>query len=127
MSAGAALIEAAVAALRELGGLSGVYEARPVQAVAPYATVEAGLELDWGHKSGIGRELRLTVTLHDLGEWPARLRGLGAEAVAAIEAMDAELDGWRLASLIFVRSMTVAHGTGRWTLTIEWRARMLAG
>jgi hypothetical protein len=38
--------------------------------VAPYAIVETGPEIDWSHKSGAGRELRLAVTLRDKGERP---------------------------------------------------------
>jgi hypothetical protein len=124
--AGAALIAAAMAALREIDGLTGVYEAMPLQAAAPYATVEAGLESDWSHKSGSGRETRLTVTLRDHGERPARLRGLAAESQAALDGIGPELGDWRLVTLNFVRSMTVAESAGRWTLTIDYRARMLA-
>jgi hypothetical protein len=125
-SASAALVAAAMAALRDVAGLSGVQEEMPVQAAAPHAMVGAGLETDWSHKSGTGRELRLTVMLRDQGERPARLRALAAEAEAALQEMPVELDGWRLVTLNFVRSMTVAESTGRWTLTLDYRARMLA-
>lgn len=125
MSAAEALATAAMAALREVAALTGVHEAMPVQAAAPYATVEAGLEVDWGHKSGAGRELRLTVTLHDRGERPARLRGLAAAAQAALTGLAAG-DGWQLVTLVFVRSMIVPQGTGNWTATLDYRARLLA-
>ena len=36
-------------------------------------------------------------------------------------------DGWQLVTLVFVRSMTVAEGAGRWAITLDYRARMLAG
>jgi len=124
--AGAAVIAAAMAALREIGGLTGIHEAMPLQAASPYATIEAGLESDWSHKSGSGRETRLTVTLRDQGERPTRLRGLAAEVAAALEEIGPELEGWRLVTLNFVRSMTVAESAGRWALTIDYRARMLA-
>jgi hypothetical protein len=125
MSAGEALVAAAVAALREVTGLAGVHEAMPVQAAPPYATVEAGLETDWGHKSGGGREVRLTVTLRDQGERPARLRALAAAAQAALDGL-AVGDGWQLVTLVFARSMIVPDGAGRWLLTLDYRARMLA-
>lgn len=126
MSASQALIAAAGDALRSVAGLTGVHEALPVQAVLPYATVEAGVESDWGHKSGAGRELRLSVVLRDAGERPERLRALGAAAQAAVEAIDPALAGWRLVTLVPVRAMTVAEGPGRWILTLDYRARMLA-
>ena len=126
MSASQALIAAASDALRAIAGLTGVHEAMPVQAALPYVTIEAGLESDWGHKSGAGRELRLSLVLRDGGERPDRLRALGTAAQAAIEAIDPALAGWRLVTLVLVRAMTVAEGPGRWILTLDYRARMLA-
>ncbi|MEA3042315.1 MAG: hypothetical protein QOJ53_205 [Sphingomonadales bacterium] len=125
-SASATLVAAAMAALREVAGLSGVHEEMPIQAAAPHAMVGAGLETDWSHKSGAGRELRLSVILRDQSERPGRLRALAAKAEAALQEMPVELDGWRLVTLVFVRSMTVAESSGRWALTLDYRARMLA-
>jgi len=125
-SASATLVAAAMAALQDIAGLSGVHGEMPIQAAPPHAMVGAGLETDWSHKSGAGRELRLSVILRDQGERPARLRMLAAEAEAALQEMAVELDGWRLVTLNFVRSMTVAESTGRWALTLDYRARMLA-
>jgi hypothetical protein len=124
--ASAAVIAAAMAALREVGGLTGSHEAMPLQAAPPYATVAAGLEADWSHKSGLGREARLTVTLIDQGERPTRLRRLAAEVAEALEGIGPELDGWQLVTLVFVRSMIIAQSAGRWALTLDYRARMLA-
>ena len=125
MSASQALAAAAADALRGVAGLTGVHDAMPIQAAPPYAIVETGLETDWGHKSGRGRELRLTVTLRDQGERPARLRGLAAEAQAAIDGL-AAVDGWQLVTLVFVRGMTVAESAGKWVTVLDYRARMLA-
>jgi hypothetical protein len=125
MSASRALIAAAAEALGALPALTGVHEAMPIQAAAPHAIVEAGLELDWGHKSGRGRELRLIVTLRDEGERPDRLRLLAAAAQAALGGL-AAVDGWQLVTLIFVRSMTVAEGAGKWATVMDYRARLLA-
>jgi hypothetical protein len=124
MTAGEVLAAAAADALRQVAALSGVHEAMPVQAAPPYATVAAGLETDWGHKSGAGREVRLTVTVRDQGERPARLRRLAGEAQVALGGL-AVGDGWQLVTLVFVRSMTVAEGAGRWATTLDYRARML--
>ena len=126
MSASQVLIAGAAEALRAIAGLTGVHEAMPVQAALPYVTIEAGLENDWGHKGGAGRELRLSVVLRDGGERPERLRALGGAAQAAIEAIGPALAGWRLVTLVPLRAMTVAEGPGRWILTLDYRARMLA-
>ena len=126
--AGAALEAAAIEAVRNATGV-GVYRGPPVQAAAPYAVVEAGPESDWSHKSGDGRELRLAVTIHDKGEAPARLRPLAAAAEKAIGTLPGELDGWRLVTVRFLRSMTVppraGSPNGSWAALIEFRARML--
>jgi hypothetical protein len=100
-----------------------------VQAAVCYAVVEPGLESDWSHKSGRGREVRLAVTLWDRGERPARLKALTEEAEAAVLAIVGVLQGWRLVSVHFQRCRTVPPGKGSpdaaWAAVIEFRARML--
>lgn len=125
MNAGTALLEAAGAALAEVEGLNGIHEGRPVQAAHPYVTLGTGLELDWSHKNGAGREVRLALMLRDKGERSARLRALAAAAEAAIEGLDGEMGGWRLVSLGFLRGQVRAEASGEWTATSEYRARML--
>jgi hypothetical protein len=128
-AAGAALQARAAAALRTLAGLA-VHEWRPLKAAGPWALVEAGPERDWGHKSGAGREVRLSATLFDQGERPARLHALAAAAEAALAGIEGEADGWQLVSLCFLRSRIVpprAPGPDAVTsLVMEYRARMLA-
>lgn len=123
--AGETLVAAAMAALDGAAGIGTVHDGAPLQAVLPYALVECGPESDWSHKTGEGRELRLAVTVRDGGERPRRLRALMSGAEAAIEELPAELDGWRLVSLSFMRSRTVAEGRGKWAGVSEYRARML--
>ena len=123
--AGQALAEAALAALREIADLNGVYDGAPLTAAFPYAVVETGPEGDWSHKSGEGRELRLSLLLRDKGERPARLRGLVSAVEAAAGAIGPDLAGWRLVNLLFLRG-SMLRGTGAaWTAAIEYRARLL--
>jgi hypothetical protein len=125
--AGSALQAAALEALEALG-LGGVYPGPPLQAAHPHAIVECGPEVDWGHKSGRGRELRLSVTLRDLGERPDRAQAFADVVEAAVEA-GLDVEGWRLVTLALVRRRTVAEGRGGkagWAVAIEFRARMLA-
>lgn len=124
-SAGEALIAAVTAALGEVAGLNGVYDGPPLQAAFPYAVVDAGPESDWSHKSGEGRELRLAVTIRDQGERPARLRALIRAAEAAIGGIERDLDGWRLVTLVFLRSRMLRETGAAWAAAIEFRARML--
>jgi len=124
--AAAALRAAAIEALEALE-LGGVYPGPPLQAAFPYALVECGPEVDWGHKSGRGRELRLAVTLRDSGERPERAQAFAEVAEAVLEA-GLEIEGWRLVTLALVRARTLAEGRGGrmgWAVALDYRARML--
>ena len=125
--AGEVLQQAAVEALRTIDGL-GVYDAAPVQAVVPYAVIEAGPETDWSHKSGLGRELRLAVTVRDAGERPVRLRQMVSAVEAAVGQLSNQLPGWQVVTLQYLKSRTLpARARGEpWVAVIEYRARMLA-
>jgi hypothetical protein len=123
--AGQALAEAILASLRTLEGLNGVYDGPPLSAAFPYAVVEAGPESDWSHKSGEGRELRLSIQVHDKGERPARLRALLAEIEAKMMQTGSDLAGWRLVTLVFVREAMLRSTGAAWTGTIDYRARLL--
>ncbi|HWT11981.1 MAG TPA: DUF3168 domain-containing protein [Allosphingosinicella sp.] len=125
MTAGEALAALVAEALAGLSELNGRYEGPPLQAAFPFATVEAGLETDWSHKSGLGREVRLTVILRDRGE-PSRLRRLAGEAETAIAAAGAAAGGWRIVTLTFLRSRLFAEAERQWTAALDYRARMLS-
>lgn len=122
-SASEALLAAAAAALRAIGGL-GVYDGAPVRAAFPHALIEIGPESDWGHKSGEGREIRLATVLKDAGERPARLRALTGEAEAALAGLPPQLEGWRLVTMTLLRGQLV-RDKAAWAGMIEFRARML--
>jgi len=124
--AGEMLAEAAAAALAEVPELNGCYPGPPLQAALPYATVEAGLETDWGHKSGAGREVRLTVTLRDAGQRPERLRRLAARAEAALGEVGGAIGGWRIVTFAYLRGRLLPDGNGRWASVLDYRARMLS-
>lgn len=124
-SASEALVAAATAALGEVAGLNGTHDGPPIQAAFPYALIDAGPESDWSHKSGTGRELRLAVTIRDQGERPARLRALMRAVDDAIGALDGELAGWRLVTMVFLRSRMLREPGAAWAAAIDYRARML--
>lgn len=130
MSAESVIQAALVAALRgdaALGAaLNGVFEGPQGKATAPFAEIGELLSVDWSTKDAAGREVRLAVTVRDAAETPARLHALAGLAGAAIEALPRDLDGWRIASLSFVRTRVVRGGPGRWSAIIEYRVRMMA-
>jgi hypothetical protein len=127
MSAAAdALRAASVAALEGISGIGRVYDAPPVTASAPHALVEIDADMDWGHKSGAGRELRLAATLTGDGERPIRLRASAAAAEAALAALSGEYQGWRVVTMRRLRSRELRRSKSGWAAVIEFRARMLA-
>lgn len=108
------------------GEVTAIFDAPPLRGLRPYALVEEAVLTDWGTKDMAGREARIAVTLFDSGERPARLRLLAGEVEAAIEAVPRAIgDGWRIASLAFVRGRTLREGDGRWASASEYRVRML--
>lgn len=123
--AGQALTDAAMAALRAVEGLNHVYDGPPLSAAFPYAVVEVGPESDWSHKSGEGRELRLSLLIRDKGERPTRLRGLVAEIEDLTMQIGAELPGWRLVNLVFLREAMLRETGATWSAAIDYRARLL--
>jgi hypothetical protein len=123
--AGQALAETVIAALRAVDGLNNVYEGPPLTAAFPHAIVEAGPESDWSHKSGEGRELRLSILVREKGERPARLRGLVAAIEARVAQIGADLAGWRLVNLVFVREAMLRETGAAWSAAIDYRARLL--
>ncbi|MBU3078469.1 DUF3168 domain-containing protein [Sphingomonas quercus] len=131
MSAAAAVVQAAlVAALaadsRIAAAVSGVHDGPPARAAFPYVAIDGGTTSDWSVKDASGREHRIAITIWDDGRSPARLHGLMAAAEEAIEAMDEDLDGHRIASILFVRGRVVRDAAGPWAGMIEYRVRTLA-
>ena len=122
--AGEELQAAVIATLEAVQGL-GVFCLAPLQAPIPYASVDAGLESDWSHKSGEGREVRLAVTIRDEGERPDRVQRLAGEVEAAIGTVGAATASWSIASMRFLRRSMVREQRRGWTAVIEYRARML--
>jgi hypothetical protein len=127
MGAGEALQAAAMTALGTIDGL-GIYEGPPVQAVYPYAVIEAGPESDWSHKTGQGRDVRFAVTLRDRGERPVRLRALMDQSETALATLSGNISGWQLVTMLFLRSKLVREPTNSgqiWAAMIEYRALMM--
>ena len=130
MSAQAVLGEVLVVVLKAHAGVArlvtAVFDAPPVRAARPYAEVAEALLTDWSTKDMAGREGRIAIVLRDAGERPVRLRDLAGEVDAAVEALPRDLgEGWRIASLVPVRSRIVREGDGLWAGTNEYRVRML--
>jgi hypothetical protein len=121
--AGEAVQAAVVAALA--GALDGaaVFDAAPVRASPPFAVVEEPAAADWSAADVDGRELRLTVTITDVGERPVRLRALMTAAERAVAGLSGAMGDWQVASVVLARSRIVRTGE-RWRGGVEWRVRV---
>ena len=130
MSVHEQLTAALVAALAEHGPLAavltGVFDGAPARCALPWAQVVEPVLVDWSTKDMAGREGRVSVILRDAGERPVRLRMLAGAAEDALAAMPGAIgEGWRVVTLLPVRSRIVADGPGKWMAAGEWRVRML--
>ncbi len=122
MSAGAALQQAMALRIGAIAEIGGVYDGPPARAAFPYVAIDAGNESDWGHKSGMGREVLVAATLWD--EEPARIHPL-ADAVEAAVLETNPVEGWQVVSLVLVRRRIVRDVAGPWAAAIDFRARLL--
>lgn len=107
--------------------VSGVFDGPPARVAYPYVGLASAESDDFGHKTGRGREHRITVSIWDDGSSATRVHRLMAEAETAIEAMARDLDGHRLVSLAFLRSRVLRYSAGPLAGIVNYRARTLEG
>jgi hypothetical protein len=125
MSTAAITVQRALMAALQGLAVTAIYDGPPPDAAYPYAAISDGSTSDWSNKTGRGREHRLSIAIWDDGAVPARLHGLLADAEDAIEAMPRDLDGQRIASLVFLRSRVVRDPAGPWAGRLDYRVRTL--
>ena len=130
MNSAMVAVQAAIAdALRNsvpvMSGVTGIYDGPPSRATFPYVALSDGSGSDWSTKTAPGREIRFALTVWDDGEEPARLYGLMQNIEEAVAGMARDLDGWRVASVTFVRSIIVRDPAGPWAGLIEHRVRVM--
>jgi Protein of unknown function (DUF3168) len=123
MSALAAVQAALVVAL---DGIAPVYDGAPPRAAFPYIIISDSPVTDWSTKTEQGREIRLGLTIWDDGEVAENLRTLMIAIEAAMDGFPRDLPGWRVASLIFLRSLISRAPDGPSVALIEYRVRLLA-
>lgn len=126
---------AMLAALKQAGdfggALNGVFEGPAVKASEPYAELGELLSSDWGAKDLAGRELRSAIIIRDRTEGPARLHVLAAAADAAMATIPRDLlggqsgAGWRIASLVLLRTRIIRTAPGLWAAMVEHQIRLI--
>jgi Protein of unknown function (DUF3168) len=106
--------------------LTGIYDGPSPRAAFPYVSIADGISTDWSTKTEQGREIRLALTVWDDGEEASRLSSLIGHIEDALAALPRDLPGWRISSLVFLRSILVRDAAGPWAGLVEHRVRMLA-
>jgi hypothetical protein len=106
--------------------LTGIYDGPPPRAAYPYISIADGVVSDWSTKTQLGREIRLSLNIWDDGDAATRLHQLMGHTDDAIAALPRDLPGWRIASLVFLRSLTTRDPAGPWAGLVEYRVRLLS-
>ena len=108
-----------------MGGLNGLFDGQPVRASVPYAVVGECIGSDWGAKDVDGRELRLTIGLHDAGETPGRLAVLLERVDGVMQALELA-EGWRIVGARLIRSRVVkGREKDAWQAVVDYRLRVV--
>lgn len=120
-----AVIDALAGDSALMAGINALFDGDPVKATRPYGVVGDCLGADWGGKDVEGRELRLTISLYDAAETPARLAGMIARIDPALASAPVR-EGWRIVTARLARSR-VARAGGRtpdgWQAMVDYRIR----
>jgi hypothetical protein len=123
MNASLAMQRLMMAALAEVEGVTGVYDAPPVDAVAPYLTLGPDLMRDWSTKTEVGHEHLVQVRVWDEGAGVARLKPLMGAVEAVLAALEGARDGHVLVSCRLVRALVRAEAGGWSEGLVEFRLR----
>ena len=108
-----------------MSGLNGLFDGQPVRASVPYAVVGECIGSDWGAKDLDGRELRLTISLHDAGETPGRLAVLLARVGGVMQLLE-DAEGWRVVGVRLIRSRVVkGRDKDAWQAVVDYRVRVV--
>ncbi|HMS21593.1 DUF3168 domain-containing protein [uncultured Sphingorhabdus sp.] len=106
--------------------LTGVFDGPPPRAAFPYISINDEVSADWSTKTATGREIRMGLTVWDDGESATRLHQLISHVEDAVAALPRDLSGWRIASIVFLRSFVARTAAGAWAGVVDYRIRMLS-
>ena len=106
--------------------LSAITEEAPVRASLPWLAIVASASADWSHKTGEGREVRVAMELQMRGDDPATAGQLVQDIEQRIAVIPHEQDGFRIASVQFLRARTEQRGGTIRAVLLEYRFRLLA-
>jgi hypothetical protein len=103
----------------------GVFDGPGPRAAYPYISINNGSVADWSTKTAKGREIALMLTVWDDGEDAERLQNVMQAVEDAVASIPRDMPGWRVASLVFLRSRIVRDADGPWAGLVDHRIRMI--
>lgn len=116
------------------GSLNAIVEEAPSRTALPWLAIAASASTDWSAKLLMGREIRVALELHYRGDDPLAEARLLSAIERRVNAMPTDGPtegptgdyGFRIASLVFLRSRAEQRGEARRAALIEYRARVIA-
>lgn len=108
------------------GSLNAIVEEAPSRTALPWLALTASASADWSAKDIAGREVRVALELNYRGDDPLSEAALVGAVERRVESLPMAQDGFRIASLTFLRARAEQRGEARRALVIEYRARVLA-
>jgi hypothetical protein len=106
--------------------LNAITEEAPSRTALPWLALTASASTDWSAKDLAGREIRIALELNYRGDDPLSEAALVAGIERRVESLPTLQDGFRIASLTFLRARAEQRGEARRALVLEYRARVLA-
>ena len=106
--------------------LNTITEEAPLRASPPWLGIVASASSDFGHKTGVGREIRVAIELQTLGDDAGGTADLVAAIEARVATLPAEQPDFHIASLTFLRARAEQRGETRRAVLLEYRARLIA-
>ena len=110
------------------GNLNAIVEEAPSRTALPWLALTASASIDWSHKTGKGREIRVALELNYRGDDPLSESALLGAVERRIESLpsDQTAAGFTIASLRFLKARAEQRGDARRALVLEYVARVLA-
>ncbi len=105
--------------------LNDVAEEAPSRAQLPWLGLAASASTDWSTKQRKGREVRIALELHNLGEEPDETANLVAAIESRIEMLPSAQDGFQIVTTAFLRARAEQRPQNRRAVLLEYRFRLL--
>lgn len=108
-----------------LAALNAIDEESPVRASPPWLGIAASASIDFGHKTGAGREVRIAFELHSRGDDIAGDGILVSAIDSRIGAFPDAQAGFAVASCNFLRGRAERRADNLRATLLEYRFRLI--